>query len=233
VTAAVLAGGLGSRLRPAIGDRPKVLAPVHGRPFVTYLLDQLAGAGVRDVVLLTGYRADEVRRALGETHRGLRLTYSPEPDARGTAGALRHALPHLACRAVLLMNGDSYCDVDWAGLADFHERHGAELSMVLARVADAGRFGRVQVATAGRVSSFAEKSAGGAGWINAGIYLLERRLIEEVPPSRPVSLERDVLPAWVGQGRVHGFRGAGRFLDVGTPESYGEAEAFLAGCGLA
>src|SRR5437879_601155 len=110
VTAAILAGGLGTRLRSVIADRPKVLAPVGGRPYLTYLLDQLAKAAVREVVLLTGYGAEQVRDALGATYAGMRLVHAAEPAPLGTAGALRHALPHLRSPAVLLMNGDSYCD---------------------------------------------------------------------------------------------------------------------------
>ena len=120
VTAAILAGGLGTRLRPAVADRPKVLAPVGGRPYLTYLLDQLAGAGVREVVLLTGYAADEVRDALGDRYGRMRLRYSVEPAPLGTAGALRLALPLLAAPAVLLLNGDSYCDAD---LGAFRRSH--------------------------------------------------------------------------------------------------------------
>src|SRR5688500_791882 len=105
VTGAILAGGLGTRLRPVISDRPKVLADVHGRPYLTYLLDQLSDAGVREVVLLTGHGAGLVRSALGDAHGGLLLRYSPEPAPLGTAGALRLALPLLSSPAVLLLNG--------------------------------------------------------------------------------------------------------------------------------
>jgi NDP-sugar pyrophosphorylase family protein len=226
---------VGSRLRPIISDRPKVLAPVGGRPYVTYLLDQLAEAAVRDVVLLTGYRADQVQRSLGRTYRGLPLTYSPEPAALGTAGPLRYALSYLSSDFVLLINGDSYCDVDWQAVGRFHRQQSADFSMVLARVPDAGRFGRVCARPDSRVTGFTEKSAvSGAGWINAGIYLLARGLIGEIPPGRPVSLEREMLPAWIGAGRrVYGFRSAGGFLDIGTPESYARAETFFAGEGRA
>src|SRR5579875_1683774 len=101
VTAAILAGGLGMRLRSRIADRPKVLALVHGRPYLTYLLDQLAGAGVRTVVLLTGYRAEQVRSTLGDNYAGLSLTYSCEPSPLGTAGAIRRALPYLSSSTIL------------------------------------------------------------------------------------------------------------------------------------
>jgi NDP-sugar pyrophosphorylase family protein len=216
---------------PVVSDRPKVLGPVLGRPFITYLLDQLADAAVRDVVLLTGYRADQVQSTLGRTYRGMSLTYSPEPTALGTAGALRHALARLPSDVVLLLNGDSYCEVDWRAYRDYHREQNAAFSMVLARLRDMGRFGRVCMGPGDRVTGFAEKSAArGAEWINAGIYLLARGLIGAIPLGRPVSLEREMLPAWIGAGRcVYGFRSAGRFLDIGTPEAYARAEAFFGG----
>src|SRR3954463_14123588 len=110
--AVILAGGLGARLRSVVADRPKVLAPVLGRPFVTYLLDQLAAAGLRRAVLLTGFRAEQVRQTLAEQHAGLDLAYSTEPTPLGTAGAVRDALDQVDTADVLLLNGDSFCPLD-------------------------------------------------------------------------------------------------------------------------
>jgi D-glycero-alpha-D-manno-heptose 1-phosphate guanylyltransferase len=229
VTAAILAGGLGTRLRSRIADRPKVLALVHGRPYLSYLLQQLADTGVRHVVLLTGYLAEQVRSAFGDSYAGLQLTYSSEPSPLGTAGALRQALPHLLSPTILLLNGDSFCETSLAGFWDFHDRSSADISVVLTRLEDCSRFGRVQVAPDGRVVCFEEKTqAGGAGWINAGIYLIQRELIEEIPLGRPLSLERDLFPGWVGRKHFCGFARGGRFLDIGTPESYAQTEAFFA-----
>jgi NDP-sugar pyrophosphorylase family protein len=229
VTAAVLAGGLGTRLRSRIADRPKVLAPVHGRPYLAYLLEQLAEVGVRDVVLLTGYLADQVRSAFGDSYAGLRLTYSREPSPLGTAGALRRALPYLLSPTILLLNGDSYCAASLLDFWEFHRRQSAALSLVLTPVEDSSRYGRVRVGTGGRVLRFEEKSAvGSAGWVNAGIYLINRPLIEEIPVGGPASLERDMCPAWASSKRCFGFFCGNRFLDIGTPESYVEAEAFFA-----
>ncbi len=227
VTGAILAGGLGTRLRPRIADRPKVLAPVRGRPYLAYLLDQLAGAGVRRVVLLTGYLAAQVRAAFGATYAGMSLAYSVEPVPLGTAGALRRALPAISSPTCLLLNGDSYCEAPLADFRDCHARRAADASLVLTHLEDCSSFGRVCVTSDGRVLRFEEKpQAGGPGWINAGIYLIQRALIETIPPDRPVSLERDLFPEWVGRG-LWAFPSGGRFLDIGTPDSYGRAEAFF------
>jgi NDP-sugar pyrophosphorylase family protein len=229
VSAAILAGGFGTRLRTAVPDRPKALAPVGGRPFIARLLDKLARAGVREAVLLTGHCADQVRAALGDRYANMRLTYSAEPAPLGTAGAVRLALPLLRGGTVLLLNGDSYSLINLGAFRRFHDRRPAGLSMMLARVPDASRFGKVRVRRDGRVVGFAEKEPGAsAGWINAGVYLLPRAYIAALEPGRAVSLEREVIPAAVARGGVRGFRSSGRFIDIGTPESYADAEWFFA-----
>jgi D-glycero-alpha-D-manno-heptose 1-phosphate guanylyltransferase len=234
VTAAVLAGGLGTRLRSALEDQPKVLAPVSGRPFLAYLLDLLAAASFKRVVLLTGYKSEQVESAFGDYYRGIKLVYSAETSPLGTAGALGAALPLLNSSTILLLNGDSYCGVDLNAFSAFHRGRCADASLALTRVDDASRYGRVRTTATGRVTVFAEKqSARGSGWINAGAYLFERRLIEEVSPGRSVSLEREMLPHWIRNRAVFGHRRARPFLDIGTPESYSAAAAFLRTIGKA
>ncbi len=227
VPVAILAGGLGTRLRPAIGERPKLLAEIEGRPFAAYLLDQLAAAGLCDIVLCVGWQGEQVERALGGTHGPLRLRYSYEPAPLGTAGALRHALPALAGETVLVMNGDSYCGADLAGAWRWHRARGSEATLLLVEVEDTTRYGRVEFGEGDAICRFVEKqNAGGTGWINAGIYFLARSRIEAITSGVPLSLERDVFPGWVGHGLL-GLRTHARFLDIGTPRSYAGAPAFF------
>ena len=273
ITGAILAGGLGTRLRSVVSDRPKVLALVRGKPFLAYLLDQLGTADIRRVVLLTGYKGEQIEETFGSRYGNIQLEYSIETEPLGTAGALRLALPKLFPAAastgdqtagtVLMLNGDSFCAADLAGFRTFHEQHtnpkrergltlspwlalqvslasGGEqysiktvstggASLVLTRVPDTSRFGKVEITSADRVERFIEKQeAGGAGWINAGIYLIPQCLVEQIPTGRPVSIEREMFPAWSQSGNLHGFRGQGEFLDIGTPESYRAAEEFFA-----
>ncbi len=231
LTAAVIAGGLGTRLRAVVADRPTVLAEVRGRPFIAYLLDQLAAAGVRRAVLCTGHLGEQVAARLGRAHGALALEYSREETPLGTAGALRLALPRLGSDPVLAVNGDSFCDADLGAFWRWHRDQRAPASMLLAEVPDTRRFGRVTTAPGGAVAALVEKGeAPGRGWINAGVYLLSDRVLRAIPPDRAVSLEREVLPAWIGKG-LRGFCAAGAFLDIGTPESYAEAERFFAGGG--
>lgn len=230
VPVAVLAGGLGTRLRPVIGDRAKVLAAVDGRPFLTRVLDQLAAAGFRDVVLCTGFCADEVEAALGATHGPLRLRYSPEPSPLGTGGALRLALPLLDGPDVLVLNGDSFCEVDLAALTVLHRTRGHAATLVAVEVPDTSPYGRLEIGDDDRVRRFSEKQEhGGAGWINAGIYLLARTLIAALPAGRPLSLERDALPEWAAAALLYGSRVRGRFIDIGTPGAYSGASRFFRG----
>jgi D-glycero-alpha-D-manno-heptose 1-phosphate guanylyltransferase len=228
ITAAILAGGLGTRLRSVISDRPKVLAEIHGRPFLTYLLDELAAVGIEHVVLCTGYKAEKVREILGDRYRNMRLNYSEETTPLGTGGALRAALPHLETPTLLVLNGDSFCRADLAAFRTWHDERQAQASLLLAQVPDTARFGRVTVDETGQVLEFAEKGQNfGPGSINAGIYLLAQKLIAEIPTDRAVSLEREVFPAWIGRG-LCGYSGGREFLDIGTPESFAQAEQFFA-----
>jgi len=227
----IFAGGLGTRLRAAVSDRPKVLAEVLGRPFLSYLLDQVAAAGVRRVVLSTGYLGEQVEAAFGGGFGGMEVVCSKEDEPLGTGGALRYALPRLQSDPVVVMNGDSYFDADFGALWDAHVERGAEGSMALCEVPDVARFGQVVVDENEALVSFEEKGSGrGAGWINAGIYVLSRAIVESIPEGRAVSLEKEVLPAWIGRG-LYGVKGRGKFIDIGTPESYAEAEAFFGGRG--
>lgn len=229
VTAVILAGGRGTRLRPVITDRPKVLAEVGGRPFLAYLLDQLAGTRVRDVVLCTGYLGDQIRATFGESYnKKLRLVYSQELSPLGTGGALRFALAYFNSRCVLVMNGDSFCKADLGAFWSWHCAKNANATLLLAKMADAKRFGLVEVSPEGVVVRFDEKVAlQSSGWINAGIYLIHDSLIAEISTDHVVSLEHDVFPFWINRG-FFGYRSDGEFLDIGTPESYARAERFFA-----
>lgn len=225
--ACILVGGRGTRLRPVVSDRPKVLAPVGGRPFLTHLLDQLREAGIRRCVLCTGYLAEQVEQTLGRDYDGISLLYSQEDQPLGTAGALVQALDLLQGGTVLALNGDSICDCDLAASLACHRTRAAQTTIVMAHVTQGDRYGRVVTSDQGDVLRFSEKSPeAGPGWINAGLYWIERPVLERLPRGKSLSLEREVLPSLIGQG-LHGFRQHGAFLDIGVPEDYAKADAFL------
>jgi mannose-1-phosphate guanylyltransferase len=232
IDALILVGGLGTRLRPAIGtDTPKPMADVAGRPFLAYLLAQLRRDGFGRVVLATGHGAEAVERYFGTGESpNQTITYSSEPAPLGTGGALRYARPRLHGDRVLVMNGDSFLEARLGDLVDAHARarraNPALLaSLCLARVDDPGRYGAVECDADGTIRRFREKSADApAGLINAGIYVVERALIDGIPEGRPVSLEREVFPA-LADGRLHGVELTGSFVDIGIPEAYAALRA--------
>jgi len=226
-TVAILAGGLGSRLRSVVTDRPKVLANILGRPFLTFLLDQLASAGARVVVLCTGHMADAIHGELGDSYKSLQLVYSRENVPLGTGGALRLALPYLSSDPVLVMNGDSFINVDINAYMDWFYKKRCPASVLLASVPDTNRYGKVIVDADDLLLAFEEKCRdSGPGWINAGIYIVQKSLITSIPPGKPFSLEREFFPKLVDHG-LYGYCFHGKFIDIGTPETYALAEEFF------
>lgn len=224
----ILAGGLGTRLRSSVPDAPKALAPIAGRPFLSYLLHQLAGFDLKNVILSTGYRAGQIEQTFGNSFEGMELRYSRETEPLGTGGAVRLALAGLDFDRALVLNGDSFCSLDFSGFADFHTERGASLSLYLIPQEDTSRYGRVSTDAAGQVVSFSEKAEGlGAGWINAGIYLLNRQVVDSIPAEGKVSIEREVFPSWIGR-KMFGFKSEeSTFIDIGTPESFIQAQQFF------
>jgi mannose-1-phosphate guanylyltransferase len=223
VQALVLAGGEGTRLRPLTLTTPKPVMPFAGRPFMTFMLDWLASHGVDDVILSCGFMSDAVEAVLGEEHRGMRLRYVHEEEPLGTAGPLRLALDTGALEAerLYVLNGDVLTDMDLTAEREQHERTGARATLCLIAVDDTESYGVVPTAEDGAVEAFLEKAPGPAptNRINAGAYLLERDVIEQIPAGRAVSIEREIFPELVGNG-LYGFPAAGYWKDIGTPERY-------------
>lgn len=227
ITAVILAGGLGTRLRPVVSNCAKVMANIDGQPFIRFILDHLSASGVKSVVVCAGYKGRELENTLGESHEALQLQYSHEPSPLGTAGALRHALPFMRSDPLLVLNGDSFCTGDIAGLLDRHIEKRAAASIMLVHQEDTRSYGRVETGAEGRVTAFREKSdVKGPGWVNAGVYVLSRELIESIPEDRQVSLENETFPAWIDRG-LYGFQCRGALIDIGTPERYAAAPEFF------
>ena len=225
VEAIILAGGLGTRLRPLVSAAPKAMAEVAGRPFLEYLLGQLRAEGITSAVVCTGHMADAIASHFGDGRRwGMELRYSVEVEARGTAGALKLAERMLTGDRWLLMNGDSLFDISLQHLIDAHAASPALVTIALARVADGHRYGRVTLAPDGVIRAFAEKSdAATPGLINSGLYVIERQLLDQIPADRPVSLEREVFPKLVGNS-IRGVPFDGYFIDIGVPHDFLRAQ---------
>jgi D-sedoheptulose 7-phosphate isomerase len=226
--AIVLCGGIASRLQPIAKDVPKSLLQVGGRPFLEWQLIDLKQKGIERVVLATGHLGDRIEQALGDGSRlGVKLTYSREPNALGTGGALRLAATHVTNWPVLALNGDSYCPFDVTLMAAAQRRTHADATLWLAPAQAGERYGSVEVSSEGAVSSFSEKSPNGAAWISAGVYLLSPRALASVQIAKVASIERDVFPKLAG--RLAAVKGPAPVVDIGTPDSLAAAGSMLAG----
>ena len=218
----ILAGGLGTRLRPFSGVRPKGMMPVGGQPFLARLVERLADQNLSDMVLCLGYGAAEIS-AYFDAHPVpmVRLQYSVETEPRGTAGALRVAEPYWADEN-LILNGDTELRFEFGGFYEYHRRQLAHVTIGVVPVPDASGFGRVRSTDDGRVIEFMEKDElPYPGLVNAGIYLATRSPLSAIPARRAVSIEKEWIPMLLRKGLpVYACAIAEEFIDFGTPENY-------------
>jgi len=220
--ALILAGGEGTRLRPLTTTVPKPVVPLVDRPFIAFMLDWLRGHGVDDVVMSCGHLASGVRNVLGDgSAYGVRLRYVEEPQPLGTGGALKFA-ESLLDERFLMLNGDVLTDLDISAQLALHDAHDAQATLALTPVEDPTAYGLVRTLDDGEVTGFVEKPSPNqidTRNISAGIYVLERSVLDLLEPEQPASIERDVFPRLVGEG-LYAYVGDGYWLDIGTPERY-------------
>ena len=220
--ALVLAGGEGTRLRPLTYTTPKPVMPLAGRPFLSYMLDWAHSHGADEVILSCGFGSEEVKGVLGDIFDGMRLRYVIEDEPLGTAGPVRLAHDEgLLEDRLLVLNGDVLTDIDLTAELGQHEQTGARATLALYAVDDTSSYGVVPTDEDGQVEAFIEKGDGDAptNRINAGAYVIERDVVERIPPGRAVWFEREVFPSLVGEG-LYGYAAAGYWIDIGTPERY-------------
>jgi mannose-1-phosphate guanylyltransferase len=220
--ALILAGGEGTRLRPLTSTVPKPVVPLVDRPFIAFMIDWLRGHGVDDIVMSCGHLASGVRNVLGDGEAfGIRLRYVEEPRPLGTGGALKFA-ERLLDERFLMLNGDVLTDLDLSAQLSQHERTGATATLALTPVEDPTAYGLVRIASDCAVTEFVEKPSPDqidTRNISAGVYVLERSVLDMLEAGEPASIERDVFPRLVGDG-LYGCVSRGYWLDIGTPERY-------------
>jgi NDP-sugar pyrophosphorylase family protein len=228
IRAFVLCGGHGTRLRPVLTDRPKSMALISGMPFLQLLLDRLRSQEVGEVILGTGYMADKIEGYFGSGRNfHVRIRYSRENEPLGTGGALKLA-EAIISDPVLVLNGDSYVEWSLVPMLELFKAKDADLILVLQAVADVTRYGTVELDQDGRVTKFIEKgSRAGSGLINAGVYLIRKQMVADLPADTAISLERDVFPRVLDR-RVFGFVSTGLFIDIGIPDDFKRAQTLLA-----
>jgi mannose-1-phosphate guanylyltransferase len=228
--AVVLCGGAGLRLRSVTGGAPKPMASIVDRPFLEVLLKQLSRHGVSRAVLAVGYQEDVIRSHFGTRAFGVKIAYSSETRPLGTGGALRNALDVIQSDFPLVMNGDSYTDADLQLLVSQHHHAKADASVVVVASDERNDCGLVRVDESGNLMEFEEKQfRPGLKYLNAGIYLISRKLIADIPSGIQISIEREVFPGWLSEGkRIRAFLTSAACLDIGTPERYQKAQHALA-----
>lgn len=227
IDAVILAGGLGKRLRKAVSDRPKVMAEINGKPFLYYVLDQLSEIDIKRVVISTGYMADKIEEIIGFSYKGLKVDYSWEENPLGTGGALKLAGQSISTKYCLVMNGDSYTEFDATTFYLAHKQKNANITLVVKTLDETERFGVVCKNENNEIIDFMEKGSNKrAGFINTGVYLMKTSALQKIPDKAPCSLEYDFFPAMIGKN-IYGYEAEGRFIDIGTPESYSQAEKFF------
>jgi D-glycero-alpha-D-manno-heptose 1-phosphate guanylyltransferase len=224
--AIILAGGLGTRLSSRLSDLPKAMAPVAGRPFLELLLNQLLKGGCTRVILSVGHRRQAIIQRFGDDFQGMSLHYVVESAPLGTGGAIRLSLQHAREDCVLVLNGDTFLDIDFADVLSLHAIGGRPITLAVTQVQQMGRYGGVLI-DGQYLIGFIEKGQIGPGWINGGVYAMNRDF--PWPESLPsqFSFELDVLSNCLDRLRPTVFRCFGKFLDIGTPEDLDRAQIEL------
>lgn len=230
VDAVVLVGGMGTRLRPLTLSAPKPMLPTAGLPFLTHLLSRIAAAGIEHVVMGTSYKAAVFESEFGDGSKlGLQIDYVVEDEALGTGGGIANVSSKLRHDTAVVFNGDVLSGCDLGALLDSHEERGADVTLHLVRVGDPRAFGCVTTDSDGVVTAFLEKTQDPpTDQINAGCYVFKRSIIEAIPKGRALSVEREVFPKLLSDGKkVCGYVDATYWRDMGTPEDFVRGSADL------
>jgi len=220
--ALILVGGLGTRLRKIAKDIPKVMVDLKGKPFLEYLILQFKKYNLDDIVLCAGYLKEKIESYFGNgDHLGVNIVYSEEPKPLGTGGAIKLAENLVKSDNFIVMNGDSFFDIDLDKLISYHFSKRALATIALAEVKDIRRFGIVKIDKDGKIESFFEKAKKqNSNLINGGIYLLNKEIFKYIPKDKSISLEKEIFPKLINSNRFYGACFKNYFIDIGIPKAY-------------
>ena len=225
----ILVGGLGTRLREVVPDLPKPMVSINGKPFLDLILSLLNKCGsIERVILAVGYMADKIiERYEKSSQYSFEILFSVEEKLLGTGGAIKNALKYTETNNVLVLNGDSFVEVD---LYDFLKKHlqtNADMTIVLKELENSNRYGSVKIDEDNKITCFEEKKTGlSKGLINAGVYMIKKTLFDSIKEQTVISLEKELLPVFIKKD-VFGYIGKGKFIDIGIPETYRMADKYL------
>jgi len=221
VEAIILAGGFGTRLQRVVSDLPKSMALINDKPFLEYLLNFLTGQGIEKVILSVGYKREIIQDHFKSRYKQLSISYAVEEDPLGTGGGILNAISQVEGNEVFAMNGDSMFRIDLQAMQHLHEKTEADLTMALRYLDDTARFGTVQINPEKRVIGFYEKNEDSdPGYINGGIYLINKKFLQSSSFEKKFSLEKDCFEKCYRNSRIFGYPAKGYFLDIGIPEDY-------------
>ena len=230
-SAILLVGGMGTRLMPLTSKTPKPMLQVAGVPFTEHQIRKAAQAGISEIVLATSYKAELFEPYFGDGAKfGIKIKYAVEESALGTGGGIRNAAALLDdCDQVVIFNGDVLSGHDLSGQIQFHIKNKAEVTLYLTKVTDARAYGCVELTADNQVKSFLEKMENPvSNMINAGCYIFNRKIIDQIPANQVVSVERDTFPRLLSSGaKVYGYLDSSYWLDIGNPEALVKASADL------
>lgn len=222
--AIILAGGFGTRLQSVVSDVPKPMAPVAGKPYLVYLVKYLKSFGVEHIVLSVGYLSEVVVNYFGNEYEGIKISYSKEENPLGTGGGIKLALEKCTTENVIVLNGDSFFDVDIKALFALHLQKKAKASLGVRLVENVGRYGEVVLSDMDEIIQFSEKSdKQEAGLINGGVYILTRNALEAFQANTKFSLESDFFQKQAGFNRLYALEFSSYFIDIGIPSEFERA----------
>lgn len=224
--AIILAGGFGKRLQSVVSDVPKPMAPVNQLPFLDYMFRYLKHYGIKNVLLSVGYLADKVKERYRTSYNGINIKYAVENTPLGTGGGIRLAMEKCETNQILVLNGDSFFDVNIHHLFSQHTINRADCTLALRKVENAARYGTIKMAQTGRINLFKEKNGKDeSGIINGGVYILNRQMyLDYTVPNQSFSIEKDFFEAKINELKIFGSELNTYFIDIGIPEDYKKAQ---------
>ena len=223
--AIILAGGFGTRLQGVVKDVPKPMAPVNGRPFLTYILDYLIEYQYNKVILSVGYLHEKIEEYFGHQYKSLEIDYAVETEPLGTGGGIAYAMSKCSSDNVLVINGDTMFKVNLAEFEQFFTEKRCLLSIVLREVEDVSRYGSVTIGNNNMIILFSKKGiSAGHGFINGGIYMINRALFDKYPQPKKFSFEKDLMEKYYTRELFYAMPSDGYFIDIGIPEDYARAQ---------
>ena len=229
--AIILAGGVGTRLRPLSCTRPKLLFPILNKPLLDWTLERLAETRVNEVTLAVKYMAEAFMQRYGESKHGMKISYSIEKKPMRTGGAIKYAEESIGYKEpFLVLNGDIFTTIDYTSLLKKHEEKNAIATIALYMVEDPSRYGTVKLTKENRVTQFIEKAPLGkapCSLINAGVYVLDPEIFDYIPSGRPVSIEHEIFPKLAEEGKLFGHEFKEIWIDIGKPQDYLKANRVM------